>query len=54
MLADYQEQRSDCELEIECFRSAEALLGRVLEGDYEPDLFLLDIYLQEDEFGIET
>ncbi len=54
MLAVYQEQRSDCELEIECFRSAEALLGRVLEGDYEPDLFLLDIYLQEDEFGIET
>lgn len=53
MLDAYQEQRPDCELEIECFKSAEALLCRAREQDYEPDLILLDIYLQE-EFGIEA
>lgn len=51
MLDTYQEQRQDCELLIECFGSAEALLKRVREQKYEPDLLLLDIYLQE-EFGI--
>ena len=51
MLDMYQEQRPDCELEIECFASAEALLIRVREQDYEPHLLLLDIYLQK-EFGI--
>lgn len=51
MLMIYQEQRPDCELEIECFESAETLLGRVREYGYEPELILLDIYLQE-EFGI--
>lgn len=53
MLDTYQEQRSDCELEITCFGSAKELLYRVREQDYEPDLLLLDIYLQE-EFGIEA
>lgn len=53
MLEAYQQQRPDCELEIECFRSAEALLCRAREQDYEPDLLLLDIYLKE-EFGIKA
>lgn len=53
MLDTYQEQRTDCELEIECFDSAEALLLKVREQGYEPDLLLLDIYLQK-EFGIEA
>ncbi len=53
MLETYQEQRTDCELEIECFISAEALLLRVREEGYEPDLLLMDIYLRK-EFGIEA
>ncbi len=53
MLDTYQEQRANCELEIACFGSAKDLLCRVREQNYEPDLMLLDIYLQE-EFGIEA
>ena len=51
MLETYQEQRQGCELKIECFESAETLLERFREQNYEPDLLLMDIYLQE-EFGI--
>lgn len=53
MLDTYQEQRPNCELAIACFGSAKDLLCRVREQNYEPDLVLLDIYLQE-EFGIEA
>ncbi len=53
MLDTYQEQRPNCELAIACFGSAKDLLCRVREQNYEPDLMLLDIYLQE-EFGIEA
>lgn len=53
MLDAYQEQRPDCELEIECFQSAEALLFKAREEGYEPDLLLMDIYLKE-EFGIKA
>ena len=53
LLDIYQEQRPNCELEIACFGSAKGLLRRVREQNYEPDLLLLDIYLQE-EFGIEA
>ena len=46
MLETYQEQRQGCELKIECFESAETLLERFREQNYEPDLLLMDIYHQ--------
>lgn len=52
-LADWQESHQDRILQIERFTSAEELLEMVTENGYEPDLVVMDIYLQG-QTGIEA
>ena len=44
-LASYQDSKQEVEYKTERFSSAEALLRRVRENDYLPDILLLDIFM---------
>lgn len=52
-LASYQNRKQEVEYKTERFSSAEALLQRVAEDRYMPDILLLDIYMSG-KSGIEA
>ena len=45
LLAIYQDKKQILEYKTERFESAEALLKRVIEEKYTPDLLVLDIFM---------
>lgn len=53
MLTEYRESHSDTDFRVDCFENADALLQMVEEGEYLPDLILMDIYMP-DKLGIEA
>lgn len=46
MLEIYCNRQSGCDFQIERFQEAEELLWRITEGEYVPDLLLMDIFMQ--------
>jgi DNA-binding LytR/AlgR family response regulator len=53
MLAEYRESHPEADLRVECFENADALLTRIGDEAYLPDLVLMDIYMP-DILGIEA
>lgn len=53
MLQSWHRQHAECDFSIERFLDADEMLCRILEEGYDPDLLLLDIYLQGKQ-GMET
>lgn len=45
LLELYCRERVECNFSIERFQGADQMLQRIMEGEYEPDLLLLDIYM---------
>ena len=52
MLRNYQRKHKWLDFAIERFGNADMLLYKVKEGNYMPDLILMDIYMP-DKLGIE-
>ena len=46
LLVSWRSQHGECDFTIECFPDADEMLCRISEEGYEPDLLLLDIYMQ--------
>lgn len=53
MLTEYSDSHPEIELRVEHFGSASELLRLIAEGEYFPDLILMDIYMP-DKLGIEA
>ena len=53
LLEKYSAEHPKRELSVECFENAETFLGRIREEVYEPDLILLDIFMNG-KTGIEA
>ncbi len=53
MLKEYTESRPKADFQVECFENADALLCRIEDASYLPDLILMDIYMP-DKMGIEA
>lgn len=53
MLGEYRESRPKADFKVECFEHADALLEKIEEAAYLPDLILMDIYMP-DKLGIEA
>lgn len=46
LLVSWRSQHGECDFTIDCFLDADEMLCRISEEGYEPDLLLLDIYMQ--------
>lgn len=53
ILDKYGSGHAESSFEIECFQSAEKFLSQVANGQYEPDLIIMDIYMP-DKMGIDV
>ena len=53
ILDKYESEHTESSFEVECFESADKLLGRVANEQYVPDLIIMDIYMP-DKMGIDV